>query len=96
MFDELRERINEAGRMFAFRQEQLAVSNFSLLYRVIRFSGVFYIVWFVLHFITNLYRIPWTDAVLIPVFLVFFKVTGRMKEKRDLTFGQVRLLSVVL
>ena len=95
MFDELRERINEAGRMFAFRQEQLAVSNFSLLYRVIRFSGVFYIVWFVLHFITNLYRIPWTDAVLIPVFLVFFKVTGRMKEKRDLTFGQVRLLSVV-
>lgn len=95
MFDELRERVNEAGRLFSFRREQLAVSNFSMLYRVIRYSGIIYTVWLVIHFISNLYRIPWTDAVMVPVFLVFFKVTDALKERRELTFAQVRLLAVV-
>lgn len=94
MFDELRERVNEAGRLFSFRQEQLAVSNFSLLYKVIRYSGIIYMVLLVVHFISNLYRIPLSDAALVPVFLVFFKVTDVLKEKRELTFSQVRLLAV--
>ena len=95
MFEELRERKNEAERLFAFRQEQLAVSNFSLLCRVIRYSGVFYTVWFVIHFITSLYRIPWTDAVLFPVFIVFYKLTESLKERQPLSFGKVRMLSVI-
>lgn len=95
MLDDFRERLNEAERLFAFRKEQLAVSNFTILYHMIRYSGIFYIVLLVLHFIANLYKIPLTDAVLLPVYLVFFKLTKRWKDLEVWDFGRIRLKTLV-
>ncbi len=96
MIDEIRERVNEAGRLFAFRKEQLAARNFHTLHRVVQCSAIAYFVFLVLHFISHLYRIPWTDAVLAPVFIIFLKgIPSIVKDNEVMSFNKVRILSLM-
>ena len=94
MLDDIRERFNEAGRLFDFRQEQLAQSNTHMLREAILHSGVIYFVLLVLKFISHLYRIPWTDAIMVPVYIFFFNQRSRLADA-ELSFKQVRLYSFI-
>ncbi|MBR1628157.1 MAG: GGDEF domain-containing protein [Lachnospiraceae bacterium] len=100
MIDDVLEQKNEADRLFSFRLDALAISNFLLLYRTIRYSEVVYAVFLlfqfaslVLNFIASFHHIHWEYSALIPVFCVFHEITRRMRKAANLSFFRVRVLS---